>query len=358
MPPPPPAAPAPVRSSGRALKSAIRWLALALCLGLFVYTLTRTDLRAGWERIRAIGPLALVVLAPFPVAMAFDALGWRRLLRALGRQARTRDIFRVRLSTEAVAMSTPGGAVWAEALAPILIARRSEAPISDAVAASTARRWLVLRAHGAYITGAAALGFPALSRASRRLVGTDALVFAVVLGALCLVALSLGIERVTARGRVAGRISSALGGTRFRGIQAWISGRERHFTAADAAITKLAGDAPTQRFGAAALLGLWLTEGFETFLILHLLGADLTLATVMSFDAALSIVRSAAFFAPAGIGVQDLGYLAVLDAYGVPAASGIAPAFIVLKRLKELAWVFVGLALFGVARRAAPALPT
>jgi hypothetical protein len=99
---------------------------------------------------------------------------------------------------------------------------------------------------------------------------------------------------------------------------------------------------------------LWLLEGVETYLILRLLGADLGLVEVMSFDAALSVVRSAAVFAPAGIGVQDLGYLAVLEAYGVPGASGIAPAFVVLKRMKEALFVAVGfivIARTGAARK-------
>jgi hypothetical protein len=62
----------------------------------------------------------------------------------------------------------------------------------------------------------------------------------------------------------------------------------------------------------------------------------------MSFDAALSVVRSAAVFAPAGIGVQDVGYLTVLEAYGVPGTSGIAPAFVLLKRMKEALFVAIG----------------
>jgi Lysylphosphatidylglycerol synthase TM region len=330
-----------------AWKRAMRWVVFALCVGLFLYALTKTDLRAGWARIVAIGPIVLLVLLPFPVALASDATAWRRLLAALERKVPARVIVRVRLSTEAVSMSTPGGAIWAEALAPVLIARRGHVRLSDVIAASTARRWLIVRMHGAYVAGAAFFGVPALSRASRQLVGSDALVLAVLVGALCLILLSMGFETLTARGRVAGRVSDWLGGTRFLRIQSWIEARRHHFTDADAAVTALSKDRHALRTASAGLLGLWLVEGFETFLILHLLGADLGLATVMSFDAALSVVRSAALFAPAGIGVQDFGYLTVLDAYGVPASSGIAPAFIVLKRMKEAFWIIIGYVLLG-----------
>jgi uncharacterized membrane protein YbhN (UPF0104 family) len=98
------------------------------------------------------------------------------------------------------------------------------------------------------------------------------------------------------------------------------------------------------------MLGLWLVEGLETYLILRLLGAPLGLREVLALDAALSVIRTAAIFAPGGIGVQDVSYLAVFEAYGVPDAASLGTAFIVLKRAKEAAWVAVGFAM--LARRA------
>jgi uncharacterized protein (TIRG00374 family) len=326
-------------------------VALALCVALFVHTLAKTDLAAGWARIVAIGPLVFVVVVPFALALLCDAFAWRRLLAALARRVPVHVLFRVRLSTEAVASSTPAGAVWAEALAPVLVARLAHVRVSNAVAASTAKRWLVVRMHGTYVAGAAILGFPALSHASRQLVGSDLLVVMIVALALGLLALAHALETLTARGKIGGRVSGVLARMRFLRLQSWLETRQHHFNDADVAITKLSDDRNATRTASGFLLGLWLIEGFETFLILHLLGADLGLATVMSFDAALSVVRSAAVFAPAGIGVQDLGYLTVLDAYGVPESSGIAPAFIVLKRMKEAFWILIGFVLLALARR-------
>jgi uncharacterized protein (TIRG00374 family) len=320
-------------------------LVFLLCIALFFFALAQADLAAGFRRIVAIGPIVVLVLVPFPLALACDAVAWRTLLRALGHRVRWAPLFKVRLATEAVTNTTPAGAVWAEAISPVLVARRTGAPVADVVAASTAKRWLLVRMHGAYVALSAAFGYFALSRASHALVASDAIVLVVVGGALGLVLLSLGIEELTARGQVAARVSGFLGRRRFRGLQKWIEGRRHHFAHADSQIGRLAGDVHATRQSSAWILGLWLIEGFETYLILHLLGARLDLLEVMSFDAALSVVRSVAVFAPAGIGIQDVGYLAVLEAYGVPGASGIAPAFVVLKRMKEAVFVTVGLVL-------------
>src|SRR5262249_2109053 len=88
----------------------------------------------------------------------------------------------------------------------------------------------------------------------------------------------------------------------------------------------------------------WLLESVETWSILALLGAQVPFLTVLAFEPALAFLRSAAFFTPAGLGPQDLGYLAFLG--GGPAAY----AFIAIKRLKELFWAAVGWALLLAAR--------
>jgi hypothetical protein len=45
---------------------------------------------------------------------------------------------------------------------------------------------------------------------------------------------------------------------------------------------------------------------------------------------------------PAGLGVQDLGYLTFLRALQVPDVLNVAAAFLLLKRSKECFWAVVG----------------
>ena len=87
------------------------------------------------------------------------------------------------------------------------------------------------------------------------------------------------------------------------------------------------------------------------------LGAPVGFAEVISFEAGLSLLRNFAFFAPAGLGVQDLGYLAFLNALGFPGAGEIGAAFVLMKRAKELFWIAIGYTLFLVARKRAPLPP-
>lgn len=320
----------------------LRWAAFGACVLLFGTALARTDLAGAWQRIKDIGFLSLLVAVPFPFAMAMDAWAWQGLLRALDRKVSWSLLFTLRIGTEAVTNSAPAGAVWADAISPLLVSQRTGIPAVDVFAASTAKRWTVVRMHAAYVSLSAAFGATALLHASRTLFNSDILLVATLGAAVFLMFLSIAIEALAAHGKVAGRISGTLGKVKFLRIRAWIEERRHHFARADVQLTRLSKNKRAGATAAWRMLGLWLFEGLESYLILRLLGAPLGLVEVLSIDAALSVVRSSAMFTPAGIGVQDVGYLAMLQAYGVPDAASLGPAFIVLKRVKEAFWIVIG----------------
>jgi uncharacterized membrane protein YbhN (UPF0104 family) len=54
---------------------------------------------------------------------------------------------------------------------------------------------------------------------------------------------------------------------------------------------------------------------------------------------------------PAGLGVQDLGYVLFLKALGVPDATTVGTAFVLMKRGKDLFWVLLGFGLLAVGER-------
>jgi glycosyltransferase 2 family protein len=327
--------------TGRVL-TLLRWLAFSACLLLFVKALAGADLASAWARIRAIGPIVVIAFVPFLCALGMDAWAWKGLLAALDRKVSWFTLFKVRIATEAVTNSAPAGALWADAISPILVSRRAGTPPEDVFAASTAKRWTVVRMHGAYVALAGAFGAQQILRVSRGLVGSDALLVVMLVCSLGLVTLSMGIEALAARGQVAGRVSGMLGRARFVRVKVWIEARRHHFARADVQLARLSKHPRAGMHAAWRMFGLWVFEGLESYVLLRLLGAPLGLVEVLAFDAALSVVRSSAMFAPAGIGVQDVGYLAVLQAYGVPDASTLGPAFVVLKRLKEAVWIAIG----------------
>jgi uncharacterized membrane protein YbhN (UPF0104 family) len=102
---------------------------------------------------------------------------------------------------------------------------------------------------------------------------------------------------------------------------------------------------------ALAIFAHWMLEAFETWLILRLLGAEVPFAVVWAFEPALSLLRHVLFFLPAGLGVQDAGYVFFLAALGIPDPLTTGAAFAILKRAKELVWALLGFLALGRSTR-------
>jgi uncharacterized membrane protein YbhN (UPF0104 family) len=85
---------------------------------------------------------------------------------------------------------------------------------------------------------------------------------------------------------------------------------------------------------------IWILEIIETYVVLRVLGANLSLGEASLVEIVATLMRSAAFIVPGGIGVQDTGYATMLLADGESA--GFIATFIVLKRLREALWAVLG----------------
>jgi uncharacterized membrane protein YbhN (UPF0104 family) len=333
--------------------AALRALLVLAALGLVGYTFRDVDPSRALGLISARGPRALLVLLPFIAALGADTLGWRWILRSLGRPVRFLSLYGVRMCSEAVLTSLPGGAVVAESLKPVLVERRCGVPIPEGVASVAASKCLVALTHGVYLGLSVLLAFRWLSSHSVALIGVSGLGFIAALAALVLGGGAALAALILLGGSVAARIHAALTAIPLGRVRAWLVAREERFHETDRHLgrTLTAG-----RLAGPALcfLAQWLLEAVETYIILRLLGVELAYTQVMCFESILSVVRSVVFFLPAGLGVQDVGYVAFLGALGVAEPLTIGAAFVLVKRLKELLWIVSGyLLLFAGAPRKA-----
>jgi uncharacterized membrane protein YbhN (UPF0104 family) len=80
---------------------------------------------------------------------------------------------------------------------------------------------------------------------------------------------------------------------------------------------------------------------------------ELPLLTAVVVETAIIVLRSVAVPVPAGLGVQDVGYVLCLKALDVPDATTVGTAFVLLKRGKDLFWILAGFALLALGERGA-----
>ena len=317
-------------------KRLLRVLVLLLSAGLFVRVLWMADLHNVVRLLAEVGPLALLAVVPYGVAVTLDTAGWAAILRGLEARVATWRLLGLRLSTEAVHLSFPGGPILAEGLKVWFLSRRFGVPAPEGSASLAVKKALQLGTQGVYLFVAAVVAGSALPEGS--------VLRPVLIGLAGLTTLiSVGMIAVLLSGRVAERLWRLLRRVPLARVQSWMIAREVAFMDTDQHVR---GVLQSHVRGLVVaflwILGGWFAEAGETWVLLRLLGIDLSFSMVLAFEPVVSFARSAAFFIPAGLGVQDAGYMAFLRQAGIPDAVNRAAAFVLLKRFKELVWIALG----------------
>ncbi len=328
-----PALTAPRSGPGKRL---LRLLVLVVSAGLFVRVLWMADLRNVGRLLVEVGPLALLAVVPYGLAVTLDTAGWAAILRGLEARVATWRLLGLRLSTEAVHLSFPGGPLIAEGLKVWLLSRRFGVGIAEGSASLAVKKALQIGSQGVYLLTAALVAGASLADAS--------VLRPVLLGlAAFTMAVSAGMVTVLLSGRVAERLWKLLRRVPLARVQRWTLSREVAFVDTDQHVRAvLQSHAPGLVVAFLWILCGWFAEAGESWLLLRLLGVQLSFPAVLAFEPVVSFARSAAFFIPAGLGVQDAGYMALLRAAHIPDATNRAAAFVLLKRFKELFWIAVG----------------
>ncbi len=310
-------------------------------------TLRHAELDKAIALVGSIGaPIALVFL-PYLLAIALHAEAYRRLLIELDRPTSFARIFSVALSSEAVMLSFPGGIAVADSINPYLLERRCRVPLLDGLTAVATKKSLIVLANGLYIGVALVVGFRDLSTASEHLIHSSMLAWIVFASAIGLLGGSLLTMRVLVSGSLALRSHGMLMRIPVAPLRRWLSERRGGFKQTDHLFATLLRDRHRALASSALLLlGMWLAEGLETFVILRLLHVDVTYAQAITCEVVVVMLRSLAFMIPGALGILDAGYVAFFGAFALPNAATVGVAFVLVKRAKEIVFVLAGLLLF------------
>jgi uncharacterized protein (TIRG00374 family) len=330
-----------------------------LAVGLAVFVLRSADLPRVLELVRSLGwKLPLLLLPNFLVTL-IEAVAWWRSFALLGGRPRFASLVRVRLIVEALMLGLPSGAVISESLQPYLLKRRCGVPFETGLVASVGRKFFVVVSHALVLAVATLVTWPLLARVSRETIGRAGLPW-LLLGVSAFMIATFGVGlALSGRARIAERTRSGLGRLGGRRLGSWLERNALRFRRADDHLLSF-----FERERGALVLPMllyaagWVVRGVESWAFLRLLGAEVPFATALVVETAIIVVRSVAVPVPAGLGVQDVGYVLCLKALGLPDATTVGTAFVLLKRGKDLFWILAGFTLMaageGGATRRSP----
>ncbi len=328
-------------------------LVLLVATALLGRAFAHVDPQATLRAVMLIGPLAPLALVAFLVSTTLDALGIRILLHTLGRDVPLSRLLPIRIATEALHLTAPGGFLVADSATATLLAKRCGVPVAEGAALAVARKWLVMRAHAGYLMLGAALGLGWVGALSLHSAGGRWVPWAVAASALAPLFLSLGLGAGFHGGSaLSAAVAFLAAKTPFASLRRRIERWGRGAAAGDVWLTRIGAARRATWTAAAAFFACWLAEALDTAVILRLVGVPADFAFAMAAEVSISMLRSIGNLAPAGLGVQDAGYATLLPILGT--TPDAAAAFVVIKRGKELVWIAAGYVLLAVLRRFAP----
>jgi uncharacterized protein (TIRG00374 family) len=323
-----------------------------LSLGLLAWVLRSADMGRALGLVRSLGFLLPLLLLPNLAAFLADTGGWWLAFARLGERPRFRRLLGVRIMADALLLGLPSGAVVSETVQPYLLKRRCGVPTESGIVASVARKFFVVSSHGLFLGLSTLLAWPLLEQDSTAAIGRRGLPWVLVATSLVLVGVALGGVLATAHGRVADRVHRVLDRFGGRWLGSWLERNALRFQRTDEGLAAFFRQEP-MALAPSILLYMtgWLLRAVETWLFLRLVGVDAPLPAAMVLETSLILVRAMAVPVPAGLGVQDTGYVLCLKALGVPDATTVGAAFVLLKRGKDLFFILLGFLLLGIGRR-------
>lgn len=294
-----------------------------------------------------------LALLPFALLLTVDATAWAIALdvppsaRVLGR------LIQARLGIEAVSLTVPGSILVADGLAPMILGRAANLPVSAAVAGVAIKKWGIILGHVAVLWLAAVVGSSYFERVAER----GGVSFAPVPTLLISGAVALGMAAwlwvVLSHGAVE-RLRRLLGRTPFGWMRSLMARAAEGAARADTHAHAFFGGPRTRVWTLVAVSTLvWLAESLEVYVLFRILGANPSPADVLAMEALLTVVRSLAFFSPGGLGAQEFAYLTLIPPLLGVEGAALASGFVVLRRLRDV--VTIGLGYLSLATRVARA---
>ena len=332
------------KTSILALKWLVRPALLLLIIAILWHYFAGLRISLVAERLEGMGLFAFVILLPYGFVFLAESYAWRFTIRTAPHPGIAR-LFRVRVATDALLYSIPGGVAVAEPLRPVLLRRECGVDMTEGIGSCIITKINIALAQSVYVLigfSLVVIFYPGVTSQFGPGDGVKGftLVAVAFLLVVALLVLPFSGRRIEGAFRLLARIP-------FRPLRTLLARGEPYMLRLDEHVGRFVRD-----HGGRFALSLgssffaWVFVALETFVILKFLGVEPSITQAVALESTASLFRIAFFFLPGGIGASEVGFVALLVAFGFPDPVTLSAAYIAVKRLKEAVWILAGYAAF------------
>ena len=315
----------------------LKWL--LILLGFYILYITIHGVGAGnvWQNIIALKFQLLPLLIFYPIIFVCDTLGWSYAFpKKLPDHVQFRSLYIIRIIGETLNAVIPFSAsLGGEPVKAELLKRQHDIPLADGYASILIVHTTFWVSLNIFVIGGILVTLKTLPLTP--ILWNSVLTFLVVLGAaaiLLIIGLHLGVFRQV----------HALG-DKWKWWGPLSIEKAQRFLKLDNDIKQFYTADP-KRFILSTLFNFlgWFVGTFEVYYLAKILNMPIGLAEAWLFEALIQVLRIVTFFIPSSIGAQEGGIVLIFSQFGF--GNPISLTFAVLRRLREMVWIGVGLLLW------------
>jgi uncharacterized protein (TIRG00374 family) len=309
----------------------IETLLMILALGFYAWFLRRLGVGNVYAYVRLAGWALALNFALEGVARVANTLGWRATIRGYPRSLSFGELFSARIAGEAVDYVTPSAQLGGQFLMALMV--RHKLPMAMGLATVIVAALTEGIGQIAFIAGALLLSIRLVSSLQR-------LFWPIIGGLVFAVVLLLGFFAIQTRKPFSYLWKAA---ARFDLTKLANSEVEAAAAQADAHLADFyVHHRMRVLLSSFFYLIAWSLGVVEIYILLVFLGQPASLEIALLVDAVGLLIERATFLIPAKLVSQEGGKALIMGMLGYPPGVGFAVGF--LRRLKEMAWVLLGLA--------------
>lgn len=292
------------------------------------------------SKLNIVGLSALLTLIPYFCIILSDSFGWKHSFGKIKNQISFVKLFLLRLATEALQTSLPGGAFYAEIVRPFLLKKYFKLEYSDSISANIIAKVNILFAQTLFfILG---VGMFAISLRDRSFVLSlpEYLLYpALVIAAF----FPILVTYMLYRKNLLIIILDIFNKVNFRPLKNFISKINPSVIRINETIS-IFSRLNKRDLGLTIIFffSTWILMAIESLIILRMIRASADIFQVILIESLISFVRMIFFFIPGAVGPQDVVIVILFNLVGISDPQSNAIVFVLLKRAKEFIWIVTG----------------
>lgn len=322
------------------LKVSIAFLAIPLFYYVFNQYSDLFDRDLILSKLNTIGLSALLILIPYSCIILSDSFGWKHSFGKIKNQISSTKLFLLRLATETLQTSLPGGAFYAEIVRPFLLKKYFKLDYCESISANIIVKVNILVAQTLFfILG---VGIFAISLRDRLFIVSlpvyllyPALVIAAflpILGTYMLYRKNLLIILLDFFNKF-----------NFQPLKNFICKINPSVIRISETISLFSKSNKKDLYVTIIFFfATWILMAVESLVILKILGVSADIFQVILIESLISFVRMIFFFIPGAVGPQDIVVIILFNLVGISDPQSNAILFVLLKRVKEFFWIAAG----------------